>query len=227
MTTIAPTTSNAATTSATTSATASQDNTGVISSDFETFLVMLTAQIQNQDPLNPMDSSDYATQLATFSSVEQQVLTNELLRDGGAGGGMGGLSDVAGWVGMEGAHDGPVSADGSPVTLQVDLPAGALKHELVVKSTSGLEITRSDISNASTPFVWNGTASDGSALLPGVYDLEVVSTTSAGGQTTTQVETYAAIKEVRMTNGAAEVVLSNGAVIDASRVSGLRTPSNS
>ena len=51
-----------------------------ISSDFETFLKMLTAQISNQDPLNPIDASDYSTQLATFSGVEQQVLTNDLLR---------------------------------------------------------------------------------------------------------------------------------------------------
>ena len=47
--------------------------------DFETFLKILTAQIQNQDPINPIDSSDYATQLATFSSVEQQVLANSHL----------------------------------------------------------------------------------------------------------------------------------------------------
>jgi len=38
---------------------------------FETFLKMLTAQIQNQDPMNPIASSDDAIQLATFSSVEQ------------------------------------------------------------------------------------------------------------------------------------------------------------
>ena len=50
-----------------------------VSSDFETFLKMLTVQMQNQDPLNPVDSSDYAIQLATFSGVEQQVKTNDLL----------------------------------------------------------------------------------------------------------------------------------------------------
>jgi flagellar basal-body rod modification protein FlgD len=48
-----------------------------ISSDFDTFLKMLTAQIQNQDPLNPIDSTDYAVQLATFASVEQQTLANQ------------------------------------------------------------------------------------------------------------------------------------------------------
>jgi flagellar basal-body rod modification protein FlgD len=66
---------------ATSSAVAPADNgSGAkISSDFETFLKMLTVQMQNQDPLNPVDSSDYATQLATFSGVEQQVQTNDLL----------------------------------------------------------------------------------------------------------------------------------------------------
>ena len=48
----------------------------VLSSDFETFLKMLTVQLENQDPLNPVDSADYAVQLATFSGVEQQVQTN-------------------------------------------------------------------------------------------------------------------------------------------------------
>ena len=41
--------------------------------DFQTFLKMLTTQIKNQDPLNPMEGSDFAVQLATFSGVEQQV----------------------------------------------------------------------------------------------------------------------------------------------------------
>ena len=55
-----------------------------ISSDFDTFLKMLTAQMQNQDPFNPIDSTDYATQLATFSGVEQQTRTNDLLTNLGS-----------------------------------------------------------------------------------------------------------------------------------------------
>ena len=40
---------------------------------------MLTTQIKNQDPLNPMEGTEFAVQLATFSGVEQQVQTNQLL----------------------------------------------------------------------------------------------------------------------------------------------------
>lgn len=56
-------------------------SSGALTSDFDTFLRMLTVQMQNQDPLDPVDSADYAVQLATFSGVEQQVRTNELLTE--------------------------------------------------------------------------------------------------------------------------------------------------
>ena len=49
------------------------------SSDFTTFLKLLTAQLRNQDPLKPLDSTEFVAQLATFSSVEQQVKTNDTL----------------------------------------------------------------------------------------------------------------------------------------------------
>ena len=70
-----------------------------ISSDFETFLKMLTAQIKNQDPLKPMDPSEFATQLATFSSLEQQVLTNDRLEQISTILGSQGLTQHAHWIG--------------------------------------------------------------------------------------------------------------------------------
>ena len=60
---------------------------------------MLTAQARNQDPLEPMDSSEYASQLAQFSMVEQQVFTNDQLT--GLANVLGGnaMSTMANWVG--------------------------------------------------------------------------------------------------------------------------------
>lgn len=48
--------------------------------DFDTFLQLLTAQLANQDPLNPTDGTEFTAQLAQFSSLEQQINTNELLK---------------------------------------------------------------------------------------------------------------------------------------------------
>lgn len=49
--------------------------------DYDAFLKLLIAQMQNQDPMNPADSSDYIAQLATFSQVEQSIQSNDRLSD--------------------------------------------------------------------------------------------------------------------------------------------------
>jgi flagellar basal-body rod modification protein FlgD len=74
MTTIAPTSPTAA---ASTAANA-EDNTE-IASNFTTFLKMLTTQLQNQDPLSPMDTNQFTQQLVEFASVEQQMKSNDSL----------------------------------------------------------------------------------------------------------------------------------------------------
>ena len=61
--------------------TGTEPKTGVGSStlDYNSFLTLLIAQMKNQDPMEPMASSDYVAQLATFSQVEKTVQTNERL----------------------------------------------------------------------------------------------------------------------------------------------------
>ncbi len=50
-----------------------------IAADFDTFLTLLTAQLQNQDPLDPLDTDKFVSQLVEFSSVEQSIETNKNL----------------------------------------------------------------------------------------------------------------------------------------------------
>ncbi len=63
--------------SAATSATTEAKPTNTL--DYNAFLTLLIAQMKNQDPMEPMKSSDYVAQLATFSQVEKSVQTNEKL----------------------------------------------------------------------------------------------------------------------------------------------------
>ncbi|UOM34939.1 flagellar hook assembly protein FlgD [Acuticoccus sp. I52.16.1] len=62
-----------------TSAAALGQAAGPSSLDYEAFLRLLVTQMQNQDPLNPMDDTEYIAQLATFSNVEQNIITNQRL----------------------------------------------------------------------------------------------------------------------------------------------------
>ena len=59
------------------SATSNAASATSLAKNFDTFLTILTAQIQNQDPLEPLDSTQFTEQLVQFSGVEQQIRTNQ------------------------------------------------------------------------------------------------------------------------------------------------------
>ncbi|OSP54736.1 flagellar hook capping FlgD N-terminal domain-containing protein [Pseudoruegeria sp. SK021] len=194
--------------------------TSAISADFETFLKMLTTQLENQDPLNPVDSSDYAVQLATFSGVEQQVLTNQLLSDLAGGGGLSGLADLAPWVGMEARVASPdITFNATPIDLHFTVPPAARKSELVLSSPIGQELQRIDVTGQTSPYTWVGTG-----VLTGAYKIEALHTDSKGGTTTSGIETYARVTEVRAGTEGADVVLDDGRVVGSTTITALRTP---
>ena len=56
-----------------------------IAGNFDTFLQLLTTQLKNQNPLDPLDTNQFTQQLVQFSSVEQQLKTNDFLSALGAG----------------------------------------------------------------------------------------------------------------------------------------------
>lgn len=207
------------------SATANMDSgRESLSSDFETFLKMLTVQVQNQDPLNPVDSTDYATQLATFSSVEQQVLTNDLLRDLGAQFGGSALRDSASWIGMEALVRAPVLFDGSPVTLRPEFAKSADKAALVVRDEAGAVVQRLAIDPSEDSLVWTGLDDSGNSLEKGNYRFEIESYEGTTLVDTQVSPAYSRVTEVRSDGFNLLVRLSNGAEIDADLVTGLRAP---
>lgn len=193
-----------------------------ISSDFDTFLRMLTVQMRNQDPLDPIDSADYAVQLATFSGVEQQVRTNELLSALQSQLALGGLSEMAAWVGREARAAMPARWDGAPVTLSPSPAATADAAELVVRDAQGREVSRSAIPVAAGPIEWVGTAADGSPLPPGLYRFEVVSRSQGEVLATSPCEVYATVTEVRAEGGKTVLVMDGGVTVEADTVTALR-----
>jgi flagellar basal-body rod modification protein FlgD len=197
---------------------------GIVSSDFQTFLKMLTAQIQNQDPLNPTPSDEFAVQLATFSSVEQQVRTNELLTGLGAQFGAMGMAQFASWVGMEARADAPVPFRGAPITLSPNPAAAASRVELVVRDGFGREVERRELPVSTDPYVWDGTGPTGTPYLGGTYSFELVSYSGEDVLGSTPVEAYQRIVEVRGEGGTTLLVLDGGTEVPASEITALREP---
>ncbi|MCG6882577.1 MAG: flagellar hook assembly protein FlgD [Silicimonas sp.] len=196
----------------------------IISSDFETFLLMLTTQLENQDPLNPIESQDFAVQLATFSSVEQQVLTNDLIRELKGALGASDLAQLAGWVGMEARVTAPVQLRGQPVDIAVDVTPGSDRAELIVRNTYGLEVSREQVPTTSGTYSWAGTGSDGAPLPDGDYSLEIASIFQGEITGTRTVPHYVLVTEARQGTDGIELVTGGGLVVAADNVSGLRQP---
>ncbi len=195
---------------------------GVISSDFNTFLRMLTVQMQNQDPLDPIDSADYAVQLATFSGVEQQVKTNELLGALSGQLALSGLSEMASWVGREVRAAMPARFDGAPITLSPNPVATADAAELIVRDAGGREVSRSRIPVSAEPIEWAGVGADGTPMAPGLYRFEVVSLSAGQVLRTDPAEVYAKVTEVRAEGGKTVLVLEGGVTVASDAVTAMR-----
>lgn len=196
-----------------------------VNSDYETFLLMMTTQIQNQDPLDPMDSNEFAVQLATFSSVEQQVLTNELLSSLNATMGMSGMADLVGWIGNEVRVAAPVYLDGSStLTLSPNPASVADQAVLVVKDLDGVEVARQDIPVSTADYVWNPVDAEGNPLPAGVYTLSLESYSEGNLLGETAIEHYATVEEVRASPSGSTVVFEGGIEVPIVYVTAVRQP---
>ena len=193
-----------------------------LSSDFETFLKMLTTQLKNQDPLQPMESSDFAVQLATFSGVEQQVRTNDLLTTLSNRLGESGLNELAGWVGMEVRAAAPAFYYGEPVNLWPNPDPTADTATVVVKNALGNEVGRYDIPVSTDPVAWSGLDAAGAELPDGLYSFQVESTKGGALLNTRQAEVYSLITEARLVAGEPTLVLLGDTSIKASQATSLR-----
>lgn len=207
-------------------ATNSDQGETVISSDFETFIKMLTVQMENQDPLNPVDATDFAVQLAQFSTVEQQVLTNSLLTNLGAQIGALSVAQLSGWVGMQARAEMPVAFDGAPVTLTLRPDSLADSAELVVRNEQGAEVSRQPAPAQTGEFDWVGTDNDGNPLPYGNYELSVESFSAGQVISTTPVEVHSLIVEARNDNGTPTLVMEGGQIVSASQILGLSEPAS-
>lgn len=193
---------------------------GAMSADFQTFLRMLTVQMQNQNPLEPIEASDFAVQLATFSGVEQQVRTNDLLAQLAS---RMGLSELASWVGKEALTSTPVYIDGAaPIRLVPPEVMGADSADLIISDLNGNEIGRFPVDPFATEIVFELPESHEDLFAPGYYQVSMESSRAGTTLGVNPVLGYSRINEARLDAGQILLVLQGGHIITSSSVVGLR-----
>lgn len=179
----------------------------MLASNFETFLSLLTAQLKNQDPLSPVDSNQFTAQLTQMAGVEQQLLTNELLKSMLSAQGVGGLNEAATYIGKEAtAVWSATKVQGGEATWSYELGANATNARLQVLNSAGQVVWEGDAPNKTTgvhDFTWEDGAEDG------VYTLKITATDASGKPLDAQVLTRGRISGVEMYDGEPYLTVGN------------------
>jgi flagellar basal-body rod modification protein FlgD len=220
----------AATTSATT--TQRSEQKAVLNSDFEVFLKMLTAQALYQDPLEPISSSDYAAQLAQFSMVEQQVLTNDLIESLVSATDTTEQLNPPTWLGLEVEAETPVSYSGESLQIDASPPLSTTELVLMVYNQDGTLVFEGNQTVKDGPVTWYGqdNQSNGDGTIQaapyGDYVLRVEARRNDTVVKTDQITGYAAVSETIVEGGRTLLVLENGVKVPTQDVTGMRNPTS-
>jgi flagellar basal-body rod modification protein FlgD len=169
-----------------------------LASNFETFLTLLTTQLQNQNPLEPLDTNQFTQQLVAFAGVEQQLRTNENLES------LLKLSQAAHNVTALGFVGAQVTAEGSTTELRDGLAvwyltttAPAQANISILDGNGSTVYTETKTLDSGTQaYQWNGRTSTGTIAPAGSYKIVVTATDASGQATTVQTSFSGVVDQV-------------------------------
>lgn len=173
------------TTTTDTTATKSAASGKSLAQNFDTFLTMLTTQLKHQDPLSPMDSTQFTNQLVQFAGVEQQINANSNLEKLISATNLNTKSQALSYIGHT------IEADTQAVPLQdgkanfsVTLGGEATTAAVVIKDSAGKIVANLPLKKTTDrqEMTWNGKDTNGNQLDNGLYTA-TVSALDADGQT--------------------------------------------
>jgi flagellar basal-body rod modification protein FlgD len=149
------------------------------------FMKLLIAQLQNQDPLNPMDNQEFAVQLATFNSLEQLVGVNEKLESLANQQGIASRFNSAALIGKQVAGKGNELhlASSGDAAVHYELSGNAAKVTVKVLDGTGAVVRQLEAGSqkqGAQSAVWDGRNSLGERLPTGIYKFEVAAADGAG-----------------------------------------------
>ncbi|MBJ6988638.1 MULTISPECIES: flagellar hook assembly protein FlgD [unclassified Devosia] len=172
---------NGVTGSSTTSASSTARST--IAQNFDTFLSILTTQLRNQNPLDPLDTNQFTQQLVQFTGVEQQLKTNDFLEALLANTQNQGRVDAVSYIGKEvtaSGKTGELKEGGAMWTYNAASPVA--NATVTIKNATGsvVYVEQGSLNAGVGNFLWTGAGSDGNKQPDGVYTIEITGTNVSG-----------------------------------------------
>jgi len=168
--------------------------------NFDTFLKLMTAQLQNQDPLNPVDGTQFTQQIASFSALEQQIQTNSNLEKLLSQQSFSQQSMAVGMIGKEVLAPGDKMQvqDGTGSFSYINSEKAATSQvEIFDASGARVGLYDGDTASGQHEFTWDGKDSVGNQLPDGEYQIAVSSYNAKGDKVSNQPMVYQKVTAVR------------------------------
>jgi len=196
----------AATTAASTLAAATGGTSAAgVSADYNMFLKLLTTQMQNQDPLNPTDSTQYTQQLAQYSQVEQTIQQTETLKSILARFTTQDMAQASGFIGREAQFNSATSglAGSTPASWTYTADRSIASLVATVSDSNGKVVDTRTVSASGTTgrFSWDGQRTNGSRAGDGAYSVAMAATDAAGNTVPLTVASVGFVQDVTSNNG--------------------------
>jgi flagellar basal-body rod modification protein FlgD len=173
-----------------------------LAGNFQTFLTLLTTQLQNQNPLSPLDTNQFTQQLVQFASVEQQLKSNDQLTKLVALQQTAQSTQALTFVGKTAVVDGSTAAvTKGTATWDLSVPKNSNVNISITNSTGQTVFSGAYTVNAGNnqPFTWNGKGNDGTQWPDGQYKLTATAADSAGNPVAVTTQIQGVVSSVDLT----------------------------
>lgn len=195
-----PTSAVATTSSAGSSSSSSSSTSSGIADNFQSFLLLLTTQLQNQNPLDPLDTNQFTQQLVQFAQVEQQLKSNDQLAALVKIEQTAQSTQALVFVGQTVAVDGSTARLDGHATWNLNAPTNATAT-ITISAANG-ETAYSgnfNVSAGNASFVWDGKGNDGTTWPAGDYKMTVTAKDSDGKDVAVTTEIQGTVDSVDLT----------------------------
>ena len=173
-----------------------------LAGNFQTFLTLLTTQLQNQNPLDPLDTNQFTQQLVQFAGVEQQLKTNDSLSKLVTLQQTTQATQALDYVGKTAVVDGATATmSQSAATWHLNVPSSATVNISIANSTGQTVFTGQYSAGAGSdiPFTWNGQGNDGTQWPDGKYTISATGKDASNNSVGVSAQVQGTVSSVDLT----------------------------
>ena len=184
-----------------------------IAENFDTFLTLLTTQLKNQNPLDPLDTNQFTQQMVQFTGVEQQLKTNEFLKTLTTSAQNGANTEAVSYIGKH------ISASGANAQLTdgaakwgYELPRTASNTTITINDEQGNTVftETTSLAGGTGEYLWNGKDTEGRQLADGNYSITINARDSNGSYVAASTQITGLVSGVDL-SGNTPVLIVDGA----------------